>query len=97
MVEVEWARSDDIAGAQDHDRFVATGIDDPPHFPMTCSDPAQVATLQHGMRGNQSAFFEDANFIGERMHFNNPLSGRIGNAVKIATDAHHAFMRDPPF
>jgi len=31
------------------------------------------------------------------VHFDDPLPRRVGDAVKIATDAHHAFMRDPPF
>ena len=98
MVEVEWARSDDVTGAQDHDRFVATGIGDPPrHFPMTRGDPALMAALQHRMRGDESAIFKDPNLIGERMHFNDPLPGRVGNPVKITADAHQAFMRDPPF
>ena len=64
---------------------------------MTRGDPALMAALQHGMRGNQSAIFKYPNLIGERMHFDDPLPGRVGNAVKITADAHHAFMRDPPF
>ena len=64
---------------------------------MARGDPALMAALQHRMRGDQSAVLEDANLIGERMHFDDPLPGRVGNAVKIAADAHHAFMRDPSF
>ena len=64
---------------------------------MPCGDPALMAALQHGMRGDQSPVFEDPNFIGERMHLDDPLPGRVRNAVKIAADAHHAFMRDPAF
>ena len=64
---------------------------------MIRGDPALMAALQHGMRGDQGAVFEDPHLIGERMHFDDPLPGRIGDAVKIAADAHHAFMRDPPF
>ena len=97
LVEVERARSDDVTGAQDHDRLVATGIGDPRHFSMTGGDPTLIATLQHGMRGDQRAIFKYPNLIGERVHFDDPLPGRVGNAVKIAADAHHAFMRDPPF
>ena len=97
LVEVEWARGDDVTGAHDHDRLVATAIGDPRHLAMAWRDPALIAALQHGMRGDQSAVFEDPHLIGQRVHFDDPLPGRIGNAVEIAADAHHAFMRDPPF
>src|SRR5262249_9792319 len=97
LVEVEWARGDDIAGAQDHDRFVATGIDDPPHFPMTCSDPALVAPARHGTAGNQTPFLDDANPMGESMHPTPPLRGPSGNAKKFPADPHHPSVPAPPF
>src|SRR6185369_9208883 len=64
---------------------------------MPRGNPALMAALQHGVRGDQSTVFEDSNFIGERMHFDNSFPGRVRNAVKIATNAHHALMRDPAF
>ena len=64
---------------------------------MPRGNPALMAALQHGVRGDQSPVFEDSNFIGERMHFDNSFPGRVRNAVKIATNAHHALMRDPAF
>ena len=64
---------------------------------MAGSDPALVATLQNRMGGDQRAVLKYPHLIGERVHFDDPLPGRVGNAVKIAADAHHAFMRDPPF
>ncbi len=57
----------------------------------------RLAALQHRRRGDQSAVHEDVNLIGEHVHFDNPLSRRLGNAVKIAADAHRAFMRDASF
>ena len=36
------------------------------------------------MRGNQGAVFKDPNLIGECVYFDDPLPGRVGNAVKIA-------------
>ena len=48
------------------------------------------------MRGNQGAVFEDLYLVGQRMHLDGPLPGRIGDAVKVAADAHHAFVGDSP-
>ena len=31
------------------------------------------------------------------MHLDDPLAGGVGHAVKIAADADHALVRDPPF
>jgi hypothetical protein len=97
LVEVERAGGDDIAGTQDQERCVATGIGDPRHFPMPRGNPALMAALQHRVRGDQGPVFEDRNFVGERMRFDDPLPGRVRHAVKIAADAHHALMRDPAF
>lgn len=36
------------------------------------------------MGGDQGAVFEDPNFVGEGVHFDEPLLGRVRNAVKIA-------------
>ena len=97
LVKVERTRGDDIASAKDQDRLVARPISDPRHLAMAGSDPALVAPLKNGMGGDQGAVFKYPNLVGERVHLNDPLPGRVGNAVKIASDAHHAFMRDPPF
>jgi len=97
LIEVERTRSDDITGAQDQDRLVTSGIGDPLNFPMSGRDPSLMAALQHRMRGNQRAIFKYPHFIGERVHFDDPLPRSVGHAVKIAADAYHAFMRDPPF
>jgi len=70
--------------AQDQDRLVAAGIGDPLRFPMPSGDPALMAALQHRMGGDQGAVFEDPNFVGEGVHFDDPLLGRVRNAVKIA-------------
>ena len=66
-----------------HDRFVTTWIGDPRHFPMTRGDPALMAALQRGMRGNQGAVFKDPNLIGECVYFDDPLPGRVGNAPRF--------------
>ena len=64
---------------------------------MCRGDPALVATLQHRVGGDQRAILKNLHLVRQSMHLDGPLPGRIGNAVKIAADAHHAFMRDPPF
>ena len=62
----------------------AAGIGDPLRFPMPSGDPALMAALQHRMGGDEGALFEDPNFVGEGVHFDDPLPGRVRNAVKIA-------------
>ena len=55
MVEAEWAGGDHITGANDQDRFILMGIGDPHHLAMPRGYSALVATLQHGMRGDEGA------------------------------------------
>ena len=38
---------------------------------------------------------EDADLVGERVHLDHPLPGGVGDAVEIAADRDHAFVRDP--
>jgi len=97
LVEVERPRGNDVTSAKDQDRLVAGRTADPCDLAMAGSDAALVAPLQNGMGGDQGAGFKYPDLIGQRVHFNDPLSGRVGHAVKIAADAHHAFMRDAPF
>ena len=33
--------------------------------------------------------------VGERVHLDQPLPGGVGDAVEIAADRDHAFVRDP--
>src|SRR6516165_1189783 len=49
------------------------------------------------MRGDQGATLKNLHLVGQCVHLDDPLSGRVGNAVKIAADAHHALMRNAPF
>jgi hypothetical protein len=97
LVEAEWTGGDHITGANDQDRFILMGIGDPHHLAMPRGYSALVAALQHGMRGDQSATLKNLHLVGQCVHLDDPLSGRVGNAVKIAADAHHALMRDAPF
>jgi len=97
LIEVQRARRDDVTGAKDQDRLVTLGIGNPRHLAMAGSDPALVAPLQNGMSSDQRAVLKNPHLVGQSVHFDDPLPGRIGNAVKIAADAHHAFMRDTPF
>lgn len=47
------------------------------------------------MDGDQRAVLEDADLVRERMDFDHPAAGRVGNTVGIAADADHALSRDP--
>jgi hypothetical protein len=49
------------------------------------------------MGGDQAASLKNLHLVGQRVHLDDPLSGCVGNAVKIAADAHHALMRNAPF
>lgn len=53
------------------------------------------APLQNRMHGDQFPVLEYANFVGERVDFNQSASGGIRDAVGIAADADHALSRDP--
>ena len=99
LIEVERPGGNDVAGANDQDRFlaVAMAIRDPLHPAMSGRDPALTAALEDGMRGDHVAIFEDPDLVGQRVDLDDPLPGRIGDAVEIAGDAHHAFMGDAPF
>lgn len=46
------------------------------------------------MDGDQRAVLEDADLVRERMDFDHPAAGRVGNTVGIAADADHAFAGD---
>ncbi len=92
LVEVERTRGDDITGAQNQDRLVTLGIGNPLNFPMPGRDPSLMAAIQNRMSGDQHAVFKYPHLIGERVHFDDPLPRRVGDAVEIAADAHHAFM-----
>ena len=42
-------------------------------------------------------FLEDADLVGEHVNVEDAAARRVGDAVEIAADAHHALMRDAPF
>jgi hypothetical protein len=56
-----------------------------------------VASLERHMPGNENAGLEDTDLIGKNMNVNDAAARRVRHAVEIAADAHHAFVRDPPF
>ena len=60
-------------------------------------DPALAAPLHHGMHRDNLALFEDADLIGGAVHLDRAAPGRVGYAVEIAIDRHHAILGDPPF
>ena len=60
-------------------------------------DSALMAALQDRMAGDQDAILQDPDLVSEGVHFDNPLSGCIGHAVKVAADANHTLVRDAPF
>jgi len=49
------------------------------------------------MSGNEHAVLEDLDRVGEHVNVEDATARRIGDAVEIATDAHHALVRDAPF
>jgi len=71
---------------------VAMAIRDPLHPAMSGRDPALTAALEDGMRGDHVAIFEDPDLVGQRVDLDDPLPGRIRNAVKVAANARHALM-----
>ena len=56
-----------------------------------------VAAFEGNVSGNEHAFLEDWDRVGEHVNVEDAASRRIGDAVEIAADAHHALMRDAPF
>lgn len=64
---------------------------------MTGGDSSPAASFQHRMAGNKGAVFEDADLVRQRMHLDHPFPGGVGDAVEIAADRDHAFVRDPAF
>jgi hypothetical protein len=97
LIEFEGTSGDHITGANNQDWSIAAEISDSRHFAMARCNPTLLAPLQHGMRGNQGTVLEDLYLVGQRMHLDGPLPGRIRDAVKVAADAHYALMRDTPF
>ncbi len=55
---------------------------------------ASLPALEDRMDGDQRAVLEDADLVRERMDFDHPAAGRVGNTVGIAADADHAFAGD---
>ncbi len=49
------------------------------------------------MGGDERAVLEDADLVGEDVDVEDAAARRVGHAVEIAADAHHALMRDAPF
>jgi hypothetical protein len=56
-----------------------------------------VATFENRMGGNQLTGLEDTDLVGQAVHLDDAFAGRVRHAVKIAADADHALVRDPPF
>ena len=56
-----------------------------------------VAAFEGNMGGNEHAVLEDADRVGEHVNVEDAAARRVGDAVEIAADAHHALMRDAPF
>ena len=46
-----------------------------------------VAAFEGNMSGNEHAFLEDLDRVGEHVNVEDATAGRIGDAVEIATDA----------
>jgi len=59
-------------------------------------EPLLAASLQREVRGDERAVLEDTDFVGEHVHVEDAPARGVGDAVEIAADAHHAFMRSSP-
>ena len=62
---------------------------------MTGGDPSPAASFEHRMGGDRRPILEDADLVGQRVHLDDALPGGVGDAVEIAADRDHAFVRDP--
>ena len=56
-----------------------------------------IATFQRNMGGDERTVFVDADLVGKYVNIKDTATCRVGHAVEIAADAHHAFMREPSF
>jgi hypothetical protein len=56
-----------------------------------------VAAFEWNMAGDERTVLEDANLIGEDVNIEDTATRGVGDAVKIAADAHHALMGEPSF
>jgi hypothetical protein len=59
-------------------------------------DPVLPAPFQDRMDRDEPSFIENADLIGELMHFDD-ASRPVGNAVVVAADREQAVMADPAF
>ena len=59
-------------------------------------DPVLPAPFQDRVDRDQPSLIEDADLIGELMHFDD-ASRSVGNAVVVAADRDQAIMADPAF
>src|SRR3954469_9589193 len=58
--------------------------------------PFLIAAFERSMDGDQLAVLEDVDGIGKHVNIEGAAPRRIGHAVEIAADAHHALVRDTP-
>lgn len=56
-----------------------------------------AASFQRRMGRDERAVLEDADAIGEHVNVQNAAARRIRDAVKVAANANHAFMRHAAF
>ena len=62
---------------------------------MPGRDAALAATVHHWVHRDDLALFEDADLVGRAVHLDRAAPGRVGDAVEIAVDRHHAVLGDP--
>ena len=58
---------------------------------------APAAAGEYRVHNNQTPAFKNADLIRQYVHLYHPPGGRVGHAVGIAIDAHHAITTDTPF
>ena len=88
-----------VAGAGQHGRLRLTGATawKTYGFAMGRVEPLLATPLQRRVRGDQHAVLEDADLVGEDMDVEDAPTRRVGHAVEIAANAHHAFVRGALF
>ena len=56
-----------------------------------------IAAFERSMGGDEHAIFEDADLVGEYVNIEDTATCRVGDAIEIAADAHHALMGEASF
>src|SRR4029078_369656 len=98
LIEGERAPTHALTDAADHDRL---GVR-PAHrsrqsaLSMAGIRVGLAPTFEDRVDSNQSALIQDADLVGQLVHFDD-ATRTIGNAVVVAADRHQPVVADAPF